>query len=97
MTEIITQNTQAGEGGSRRCFMQQLLPLAILLLAPRAIFAQQIDTFSVASLNRRKLKKEGVSIDIPTLADSGNSIPVKLDLQAPSGLHQDIDLALEFV
>ena len=85
MSEMITKKIIASKSRSRRAFIQNLLPLTLTLLNPWTVFAEQVDLYSVDTLNRRKIKREGVGIDIPTLADSGNSIPVKLDFRAPSG------------
>lgn len=39
-----------------------------------------------AELRSRRLRPEGIHIDLPPLADSGNAVPITVEVDAPQGL-----------
>ncbi len=56
------------------------------LLLPLGAFAQQGVNVSAAELKALKLKADGIQLDFPPLADTGFSVPLHADIQAPANL-----------
>ena len=60
--------------------------IAVLLATPyfKGSWASSINNdYTQKNLQSLPIKKEGVTIDLPPLADTGNSIPMNLLIQAP--------------
>jgi len=60
---------------------------AVLLATPyfKGSWASSINNdYTQKNLQSLPIKKEGVTIDLPPLADTGNSIPMNLLIQAPA-------------
>jgi sulfur-oxidizing protein SoxY len=61
--------------------------IAVLLATPyfKGSWASSINNdYTQKNLQSLPIKKEGVTIDLPPLADTGNSIPMNLLIQAPA-------------
>jgi sulfur-oxidizing protein SoxY len=61
--------------------------IAVLLATPyfKGSWASSSDTdYTQKNLQSLSIKKEGVNIDLPPLADTGNSIPMSIQIQAPA-------------
>lgn len=59
---------------------------ATLACAALALPALASEPRLSAELRRRSYSPEGISIDFPPLADSGNAVPITVEVQAPPGL-----------
>ena len=64
----------------RTCLALALLPL----LQPLAAQAQ-LPTVSAAQLQALKLDSRGVQLDFPSVADTGASVPLQVQIEAPAG------------
>ncbi len=65
----------------------------LALAAPASLLTAAIPSPAVATetrlsteLRNRKYLADGISIDFPPLADTGNAVPITVDVQAPAGL-----------
>ena len=68
---------------------RRLLALAApasLLTAALPPAARASETRLSAELRNRKYLPDGISIDFPPLADTGNAVPITVEVQAPAGL-----------
>lgn len=73
----------------RTCLSLAAAPLlaSAALLAPPAAQAQQfLVNVTAAQLKALKLKPDGIRVDFPPLADTGFSVPLQAEIQAPAGL-----------
>jgi predicted secreted protein len=57
-------------------------PLLLTLGAP----TRAEDSAAATELKNLRLKPDGISLDFPRLADTGNAVPLRADIQAPAGL-----------
>lgn len=64
----------------RRALALALLPL------PGLAGAQMTESAVAVALKQRGLKSDGIQIDFPPLADTGNAVPLQVDITAPAGL-----------
>jgi predicted secreted protein len=69
---------------SRRKLLLQSCWLTVSAFFVKSIQAQTIDIYSQKFLISRQLKKEGILIEIPPLADTGNSIPMSILIEPKS-------------
>ena len=61
--------------------------LALALLPLPGLAGAQVTESAVAvALKQRRLKSDGIQIDFPPLADTGNAVPLQVDIVAPAGL-----------
>lgn len=58
---------------------------AVPLLASMGVRAEVINV-TAAELKARKLQSSGIRLDLPALADTGSSVPIRVEIEAPSGL-----------
>ncbi len=66
----------------KRTFLKQITLLIGIVLSPR-LMAVETSSLSEKQLQALNLKQEGVVLDLPPLADTGNSIPFSIQIQAP--------------
>lgn len=74
---------------SRRA-LALLLPSSLLLGRGGPVAAQTAASSGAPSLSAelrsRRLRTDGIRIDFPPLADSGNAVPITVEVDAPAGL-----------
>lgn len=70
--------------GRRRC-----LALAAALLAPLAAAAEG-GSLDLSELLALRLRGEGITLDFPSLADTGYAVPLQATIVAPAGLTIDV-------
>jgi predicted secreted protein len=66
----------------KRTFLKQITVLVGAMLSP-SLMAIETSSLSEKQLKALNLKQEGVVLDLPPLADTGNSIPFSIQIQAP--------------
>jgi predicted secreted protein len=66
----------------KRTFLKQMTVLIGAMLSP-CLMAIETSSLSEKQLKALNLKQEGVVLDLPPLADTGNSIPFSIQIQAP--------------
>ena len=69
---------------TRRKLLLQSSCLAVSAYVVKSVQAQSIDVYSQKYLMSLPLKKEGILIEIPPLADTGNSIPMNIQIEPKS-------------
>ena len=76
-----------------RQMSRRSLALALPLALPLAIAAGSLPLPAGAAasplsaeLRGRQFRPDGISIELPPLADTGNSVPITVEVQAPPGL-----------
>ena len=67
----------------KRKFLKQLTALVGVMLSPR-LMAAEIVSLSEKQIKALNLNPEGITLDLPPLADTGNSIPFSIQIQAPA-------------
>lgn len=69
----------------RTCLALAVAPLLAPLFAPLAAQGQVINV-TEADLMAMNFNRDGITLDFPSLADSGASVPLFADIVAPAGL-----------
>lgn len=71
----------------RTCLRDGLVFACLPLLASANAHAQNNEPNPIAQeLKARHLSAEGLVLDFPPLADTGNAVPLRIDVRAPGGL-----------
>jgi predicted secreted protein len=66
----------------KRTFLKQITLLIGAMLSP-SLMAVETSSLSEKQLKALNLRPEGIVLDLPPLADTGNSIPFSIRIQAP--------------